>query len=275
MFDAYKEAFIRLFYPVSCEICHSTLELEERILCSSCAEALDAIAWPLEDALVDERFEHLDHVWTVYAYASPLRELLHGVKYSRKDYLLQAFQSRALELAGAITSDFWYDAILPIPIDRLKRVQRHFNQAEILADNLSPWLTPPVRRSFLIKKHPLPSQTSLSHEERAINVYGAFKLRHPHTFRFPQIGNGGDPGCRPFHKKQSLYSSERAHGKTFLLIDDVLTTGATANEASRLLKAHGARRVDFLALARTLTPDLKNNLRFLPYTDKIPTLRRP
>jgi predicted amidophosphoribosyltransferase len=130
---------------------------------------------------------------------------------------------------------------LPIPIDRLKLVQRHFNQAEILAEGLEAGLTPPVQRSFLIKSRPIPSQTSLSRQERAINVYGAFKLNRP----------------------------KRARGKSFLLLDDVLTTGATANEAARLLKVHGAKRVDFLALART-APALKNSLRFSLDADKIP-----
>jgi ComF family protein len=224
MFRHYQEAFIRLFYPAACEVCRAMLDLDEEILCRHCADDLDALAWPMDHALVDERFESLDHVWTVYAYDSPIRELLHGVKYSRKDYLLKACRERAISLAQAVTSDFWYDAILPIPIDRLKLVTRHFNQAEVLAEMLEAWLTPPVERSFLIKRRPIPSQTSLSQHERAINVYGAFKLRRP----------------------------SRARGKSFLLLDDVLTTGATANEAARLLKLRGAKRVDFLALARTV-----------------------
>ena len=245
MFRHYKEAFIRLFYPAACEVCHATLTLEEKILCQQCAGDLDALTWPLEETLVDERFEHLDHVWTVYAYASPVKELLHGIKYARKDYLLKACQKRAIQLAQAVTSDFWYDAILPIPIDHLKLMKRHFNQAEILATLLEPWLTPPVDRSLLIKRRSIPSQTSLSQCERAINVYGAFKLKRP----------------------------ARVRGRAFLLMDDVLTTGATANEAARLLKIHGARRVDFLALARTVTARDKNSLRFAPSADKIPALR--
>jgi ComF family protein len=241
MIRHYKEAFFRLFYPALCETCHTMLDLEESTLCQSCASDLNDLAWPMEKALIDEPFEHLDHVWTVYAYGSPVRELLHGVKYAGKDYLLKACQKKAIGLAQAITSDFWYDAMLPIPIDRLKLVKRHFNQAEIFAEMIGPWLTPPVRRSFLIKHRPIPSQTSLSQHERAINVYGAFKLR-----------------C-----------SAKVAGKSFLLLDDVLTTGATANEAGRLLKLNGAKRVDFLALARTLTPSDKNNLRFTPREDKI------
>ena len=240
MFRHYREAFIRLFYPAACEVCRA--DLEEKILCRRCEKDLNAIAWPMEGALSDERFEHLDHVWTIFAYVSPVKELLHGVKYARKDYLFKACQERAARLAQAITSDYWYDAILPIPIDRLKLIKRHFNQAEVLATMLEPWLTTPVIRSLLIKHRSIPSQTSLSQCERAINVYGAFKLKRP----------------------------ARVRGGSFLLLDDVLTTGATANEAARLLKLHGAKRVDFLALAKTVPPAEKNSLRFGSSTDKIP-----
>ncbi|MFA5159159.1 MAG: phosphoribosyltransferase family protein [Candidatus Omnitrophota bacterium] len=241
MFRHYLEAFIRLFYPTMCEVCHTNLDIEEKILCEHCVGDLDALAWTIEKTLVDDCFEYLDHAWTVYAYGSPVKELLHGVKYARKDYLLKACQKRVIGLAQAVTSDFWYNAILPIPIDRLKLMKRHFNQAEILATMLEPWLTPPIERSLLIKHRSIPSQTSLSQHERAINVYGAFKLKRP----------------------------AKVPGKSFLLLDDVLTTGATANEAARLLKLHGAKRVDFLALARTITSAEKNSLRFIPSTDKI------
>ena len=230
MLRYYQEALIRLFYPAACEICRVSLEIEESILCHKCAENLDALAWPLDKTLVDEPFESLDHVWTVYAYESPVRELLHGVKYSRKDYLLKSCRDRALRLAQALSSDYPYDAILPIPIDRFKLVQRHFNQAEIFAETLQSRLSPPVWGSFLIKRRPIPSQTSLSQHERAINVYGAFQLKRP----------------------------EKARGKSFLLLDDVLTTGATANEAARLLKFHGAKRADLLALAKTVSPEKHN-----------------
>ncbi len=224
MLRQYKEAFVRLFYPAVCALCPRMLTLEEKILCEDCSRALNSLAWPLEEAWVEERFESLDHVWAVYAYRSPFKELLHAVKYARKDHLLKTCRGPALSLAQAVTSDRAYHAILPIPIHRLKLLKRHFNQAEILADLLSPELTPPLARSLLVKKHPIPSQTFLNHEERAINVYGAFKVRHP----------------------------QRVAGRSFLLVDDVFTTGATANEAARTLKSFGARRVDLFTLARTV-----------------------
>lgn len=227
MIRYYPEAFIRLFYPALCALCSQMLTLEEQNLCANCAGALDRLAWPLEETWVDESFGSLDNAWAAYAYRSPFKELLHAVKYARKDHLLKTCRGPALSLAQAVTSDHDYDAILPIPIHRLKLVRRHFNQAEVFAELLRPQLTPPVAKSLLVKKHPIPSQTFLNHEERAINVYGAFKIR--------------DPG--------------KITGRSFLLIDDVFTTGATADEAARTLKSLGARRVDLLALARTLGPN--------------------
>lgn len=237
----YQEAFIRLFYPAECALCRKMLTLEESLLCAHCQEELSALAWSFEEAFVDERFEYLDHVWTVFAYGSPLKKLLHGVKYSRRDYLFKACEKPAISLAQAITSDFWYDALIPIPIDRLRRVKRHFNQTECLADRLAPWLIPKIEKSLLGKRYPIPSQTFLNRQERAVNIYGVFKVRRP----------------------------KRVPGRSFLLIDDVFTTGATANEAARVLKLHGAKRVDLLALSRTVPIPNKNSLRFHTHTDKI------
>lgn len=241
MFQNYQEAFIRLFYPAKCFLCSKILDLEESLLCKACNKDLYELVWPYEDALIEEHFEYLDHVWTVFAYGEALRKLIHGVKYSRRDYLLQACEGPVISLAQAITSDFWYDALLPIPIDRLKLIRRHFNQTECLTDRLKPWLNLKIVKSLLKKQHAIPSQTFLNEQERAINIYGVFKIQTP----------------------------KKVAGRSFLLVDDVFTTGATANEAARVLKLHGARRVDLFALARTLFPSDKNSLRFTLRTDKI------
>lgn len=218
------ESLVRLFYPSFCEICKKPLSLDERLLCAGCLEDLEALAWPFEDTLLDESFEHLDHVWAIFAYRSPLRELLHSVKYHRKDYLMNAVRQRSVGLAQAITTDLCYDALVPVPIDRRKYMERHFNQAEVLAEFLKSHVRPPLRSKLLEKSRHIPSQTSLNRMEREINIYGAFKLR-----------------C----------FGPRIRGRSFLLIDDVFTTGSTANEAGRVLKEAGAKRVDLLALART------------------------
>jgi ComF family protein len=224
MTTKYLELFIRLFYPAACETCHKPLRLEERTLCAGCHANLLALVWPTGEALVDGPFEYLDQAWAVFAYDSPLKELLHSVKYHRKDYILNAVLSPASALAQAVTADIVYDAMIPVPIDRRKYMRRHFNQSEVIARLIRPFTSLPVRTGLLKKAHPIPSQTSLNHEERAINVYGAFKAKNTRKIR----------------------------GRSFLLIDDVFTTGATANEAARTLKDAGAKRVDLFALSRTV-----------------------
>lgn len=101
--------------------------LEEKILCQQGSNALQARAWPIKSTLVDSNFGHLNHVLTtVYTCESRVRELLRGVKCLRQDYLLKVFLKCAEKLSRAITSVTHYDAVLPIPIDPLKRMQRHF-----------------------------------------------------------------------------------------------------------------------------------------------------
>lgn len=239
----FVESLVRLLYPANCEICRKPIGLKENILCASCRESLLSLAWPPETAFVDRPFEYLDHVWTVFAYESPLRELLHAVKYHRKDYLLGSFRQPVAALAQMITADIPYHALVPIPIDREKYMERHFNQAEILAKMVGRWGSPVPRKNLLAKSFHILSQASLNHTEREINVYGAFKLT-----------NRG---------------KVTVQGRSFLLIDDVLTTGSTANEAARILKKAGAKRVDLFALARTMTADDKNSLRFPTATANI------
>lgn len=217
------ESFLRLIYPATCGICKKNLHLEERTVCSGCSEHLQTLSRFPENLLLDSSFEYLDHVWGAFSYLSPLKELLHSVKYAHRDYLLKAIQQPLTTMAETITADNFYDAMLPVPIDRQKYIERHFNQVEMIAEMIVPRVTPPLQTGILHKSRPIPSQTSLSKAEREINIYGAFRLKHSRWIK----------------------------GKALLLIDDVFTTGSTANEAARILKEAGAKRVDLLALACT------------------------
>ena len=221
-FKSCTEAFLRLFYPATCEVCSISLSLEETSVCNECRTKLHAAELPLPDTYLAGRFEYLDHVWTVYEFRSPLREILHSIKYQHQDHLMKTFRNSAIRLAQAITGEFDYDAVLPIPISYAERIRRQFNQTELLSALVAPHIRPRIRTGMLTKRCFVPSQTTMRREERAINIFGAFKVPR----------------------------SCRLTGQAFLIIDDVFTTGATANEAARVLKAAGARRIDLFALAR-------------------------
>lgn len=116
------------------------------------------------------------------------------------------------------------DLLIPVPLHPKRLRERGFNQALLLAKELSRRTQIPYQGRILKKKKPTPPQVQLNAGERERGVKGAFHLT----------------------------DREGVEGKTILLIDDVYTTGATVNECSKVLIRGGARRVDVLTLAHTM-----------------------
>ena len=218
----YREAFLRLIYPASCPLCKGLLEITESGLCASCGTGMQNAAYGFEDACSPQRFEFLDTAWSLYPYESPAGEILSAVKFYRKQWLIKIFEEALSGLAETIRAETRYAALVPIPIDRTRLFEREFNQAELIAGLVSKPMGVSVKK-ILKKVRKTFSQSGLGKRERQINLFQAFCLQNP----------------------------DAAAGKNFLLIDDIFTTGATAEEAARLLKKHGARRVDILTVART------------------------
>lgn len=116
------------------------------------------------------------------------------------------------------------DLLVPVPLHWTRLFARRYNQAAVLALAMVKSGGPPVSADCLIRRRRTPSQGRKNAVARRRNVAGAFALRRPGAVR----------------------------GKRILLIDDVLTTGATVEECARVLKRAGAAGVDVLALARTV-----------------------
>jgi ComF family protein len=117
-----------------------------------------------------------------------------------------------------------YDVIMPVPLHRRRLFKRGFNQAALLAAVLTRRLDCRLDVSTLVRVIATPSQTAQDLDSRRRNVHNAFAVRYP----------------------------ERVAGQKVLLVDDVLTTGATANECARVLRISGAAKVDVLTIARAV-----------------------
>jgi len=116
------------------------------------------------------------------------------------------------------------DFIIPVPLHPKRLRWRGFNQAVLLARQVSRLTRVPLDPFVLDRRRETPPQTQLAEDERRANVRGAFSL----------------------HREKSI------EGKSVLLVDDVFTSGATVNECSRTLTQGGAKQVNVLTFARTM-----------------------
>lgn len=189
--------------------------------CSDCGAPFLNSA-PLDEkgrcALCRQGLTGFDAAYSYGEYDGSLRKLIHEFKYGGVKPL-DAKLGKLLN--GALPREQQFDVIVPMPLHWRKLLQRGFNQAELLAKFVS-------RRSgirlvnALRRRKKTDPQAGLTRSQRRSNVAGAFEVRR----------------------------TDAVEGRHVLLIDDVLTTGATASACASVLKRAGARRVTLLTLAR-------------------------
>ncbi|MGV1014298.1 MAG: ComF family protein [Methyloceanibacter sp.] len=234
-------ALANLFLPPVCIVCRTRIG-SHGLLCGACFAKIDFIAPPICDRLgvplpYDAGSPSLsaaaiaeppvyDRARAVARYSVTMRELIQGFKYRDRHEGVPLF-GRWLARAGAeLLADA--DLIVPVPLYRSRLWWRRFNQSAMLARSVAQLTGVPADCFVLRRVRRTASQVGLTHDQRRRNVAGAFKV---------------DPATR-----------ERVRGKTIVVIDDVITTGATAEACARALKRAKAARVDVLALARAVEP---------------------
>jgi ComF family protein len=157
----------------------------------------------------------------------PARALVHRLKYSDRMELARPLGLWMARAGQEILSEA--DLLVPVPLHRYRLIRRQFNQANALALSISRACGKPVDAFTLIRVKPTPPQVGLTRAQRADNVQGAFAV--PEEARLA------------------------VEGRAIVLVDDVMTTGATLNAAARALLRAGARRVDALVFARVVGGD--------------------
>jgi ComF family protein len=160
-----------------------------------------------------------DYARAAAVYGGVMREALHRFKFGGRRALAQPLADLAVEQCGATLPD-GIGAVVPVPLARDREWERGFNQAALLAERIAKRLDVPVRTGWLARQRATKPQSDLPAAERSANVRGAFRAA-------PAVAD-----------------------RHILLVDDVLTTGATLAECARALRAAGARRIGALTVAR-------------------------
>jgi ComF family protein len=162
-----------------------------------------------------------------FYFDDPMREAIHRLKYHGKTALAPRLAPLLVDTLrfDAVLKGFKPDWIVPIPLHPRRFRQRGYNQSFLLARELGRSMKTPVAQVLLRKRDTTP-QVGLKRADRAKNIKGAFSLD---ADAFAKVGGAG---------------------RSFLLIDDVFTTGATLDEAAHTLRKAGAAQVCALTLAR-------------------------
>jgi ComF family protein len=152
------------------------------------------------------------------SYQDTLRKLIHLFKYARIRTLAGPLGEM---IASAVPRDQSFDAVVPVPLHWRRRLERGFNQSELLARAVARRYGLPVTNAVR-RRRTTTAQAGLSNAKRRANVAGAFKVARPQAIA----------------------------GRRVLLVDDVMTTGATAAACAAALRRAGASYVALLTLAR-------------------------
>lgn len=244
-------ALTDIVIPPVCANCQTPLA-QSHALCGTCWREVRFIRPPVCDRLgIPLPFDtghktvsaaalaeppDFDRARIVAHHDGPMQQIISGFKYADRQEARILLANWLISAGRDLIADA--DLIVPVPLHRWRLLKRKFNQSAVLAKEVARVTGKPVAYQILIRHKPTAPQVSLSGSERRRNPRGAFRVAAP-TLRPPGKGKRAHP---------------RLASKRILLIDDVMTTGATANACARALKAAGAAHVDVLTLSLAQMP---------------------
>ena len=214
-----KDSFLHLLFPRICDGCGSDILAKESVLCMRCMEAMPETNFELHpDNPVEKKFWgrlSVQQATAQYYFTreSLMQHLMHQFKYKRNKDLgkqLGRMMGESIKKSGRFT----VDALVPLPLFPAKEKRRGYNQATILCEGMAESLQVPVLKDVVIRSQHTDTQTKKGRIERWQNMEGKFILDKP----------------------------ELISNKNVLLVDDVITTGATLEACgAELLKAENVK----------------------------------
>ena len=230
-------AVLDLVFPPLCPVCRALLSAGRRDpLCGACWQAMERIGPPwcrccgiplgIEGLCgpCRRRRPHFAYARAAARYGGLVREAIHALKFGGRRGLANPLGDLVAGLGLSALPGAAPDLLVPVPLHRRRERERGYNQALLLSRCLERAWGIPVVADVLVRRGATAPQTDLDAPARRRNVRGAFAVTNP----------------------------EPILGRHVVLVDDVLTTGATAGECARSLARAGASVVGVLTVARTV-----------------------
>ena len=211
-----SEALTGLIYPPVCHLCRERLENPRDIVCQRCWHSLP-LASPVSILPSRLHFANSDirNLVSVWMYAESVPKIIHLLKYNGFTRLARPV---GVKLGENLMEQDWFDEIdglIPVPLHRGRERERGYNQSLLICHGIRERTGLPIVSDVLKRVKFTRTQTRLSPGERHKNVSDAFGIK----------------------------ASEKIHDRNFVLVDDVLTTGATLNACTDELHRFGARKI--------------------------------
>ena len=218
--------FIRLLFPETCATCGISLYLNEKSICTFCIQQLPKTNYhKLYDNPVKKVFDGRILVEKAFCYllfkkGSKTQKILHQLKYKNKEILgIELGMMYGKDLISDEQNNF--DLILPVPLHPIKLAKRGYNQSAAFARGISQTLNISVDEKNVIRIKNTETQTKKSRLERWLNVSDVFKVNDP----------------------------SKLQNKHVLIVDDVITTGATIEAMANTLLSVGCSKISIASIA--------------------------
>lgn len=235
------ERILDLLWPRRCGVCERPVDRPGRHLCSDCLNRIpfiptDGCCRVCGRAVEGQPHEYLcddckganapffDRAASAVRFEAEARDLLLGYKFNRRLWYRDEFTDWLEGAARARFDVTAVDLVLPMPITLFHRLDRGYNQSAYLASLLAKRFDRPYAANVLVRTGHPKRQSELDEDARRENAKNTFAVRHP----------------------------EKVRGRTVLVVDDIMTTGATLSECARELKSAGAWRIWCLTVARSI-----------------------
>ena len=206
---------LRFIFPERCNICRDVTQLGNYPICKPCKKKISNSYTQRDNS------EKVFFLGSAVEFNKTTKELIHKLKYGRKEILARII-GREIFNKVLLQTNVDIDVVIPVPIHTKRKLWRGFNQTDLIAYEISKLLKCKCDTSNLVRNKDTNTQTKLNRSDRRSNVENVFELLNPIIFK----------------------------SKNILIVDDVITTGATIESCRDVLMALGAKNVYTASFAR-------------------------